>query len=120
MAIIRAEVGDYLKEFSEVANLSEVLAFVAEHLGSATTERAVVLMGDSGATIGELWNSSLYFAHWKSPAKMRAYFDLNGFDQGKYEQSICVVANALGKKRMVPHRVNVILPSGNLLSSTAI
>lgn len=83
MAIVRAAVGDNLKEFGEAANLSEVWEFVAEHLGSATTERAVVLMDDSGATIGELWDSSLYFAHWESPAKMRAYFDLNGFDQDR-------------------------------------
>ena len=81
MAIIRAAVGDNLKEFSQAASLAEVWAFVAEHLSSATTERAVVLMDDSGATIGELWDSSLYFAHWDSPAKMRAYFDLNSFDQ---------------------------------------
>lgn len=81
MAIIRAAVGDNLKEFSEAADLAEVWAFVNEHLASADNERAVVLMDDSGATIGELWESSLYFAHWETPAKMRAYFNLRAFDQ---------------------------------------
>ena len=81
MAIIRAAVGDNLKEFNEATSLSEVWAFVNEHLALANSERAIVLMDDSGATIGQLWDSSLYFAHWETPAKMRAYFDLSGFDQ---------------------------------------
>jgi hypothetical protein len=83
MAIIRAAVGDNLKEFGETSDLAEVWAFVNEHLASADAERAVVLMDNGGATIGELWDSSLYFAHWESPTKMRAYFDLVGFDQDR-------------------------------------
>lgn len=81
MAIIRAAVGDNLRDFDDVSDLSEVWAFVNEHLAFADSEKAVVLMDDGGATIGELWDSSLYFAHWETPEKMRAYFDLIGFDQ---------------------------------------
>lgn len=81
MSIIRAAVGDNLKDFGEGATLAEVWAFLNMHLASAETERAIVLMDDSGATIGELWDRALYFAHWETPAKMRAYFDLMGFDR---------------------------------------
>ena len=83
MAIIRAAVGDYLKNFSENASLADVWAFINLHLATANEERAVVLMDDSGATIGQLWDSSLYFAHWETPGKMRAYFDLMSFDQAE-------------------------------------
>jgi hypothetical protein len=82
MAIIRAAVGDNLRDFGEATELADVWAFINEHLALADTERAVVLMDDSGETLGQLWDSSLYFAHWGSPAKMRAYFDLAGFDHG--------------------------------------
>lgn len=44
-------------------------------------ERAIVLRDDGGATIGEFWDSTNYFAHWETPAKMLAYFNLVGFDQ---------------------------------------
>lgn len=81
MAIIRAAVGDNLKEFSEDATFAEVWAFVNTHMQSAETERAIVLIDDGGATIGEIWDSSLYFAQWETPHKMRAYLDLLGFDQ---------------------------------------
>lgn len=83
MAIIRAAVGDNVKDFGDAADLSDVWAFVNEHLGSADAERAVVLVDDSGDTIGQLWDRSLYLAHWATPAKLRAYLDLVGFDQNR-------------------------------------
>jgi hypothetical protein len=86
MAIIRAAVGDVLREFGGEADLAEVWAFVDLHMASAATDRAIVLMDDSGATIGELWDRSLYFAHWETPDKMRAYFELVGFDQIRQEK----------------------------------
>jgi hypothetical protein len=33
------------------------------------------------ASIASELDSSLYFAHWETPSKMRAYLDLAGFDQ---------------------------------------
>jgi len=80
MSIIRAAVGDNIKDFSEACDLAEVWAFINVHLASAEIERAVVLMDDSGETIGAIWDQSLYFAHWETPAKMRAYLDFAGFD----------------------------------------
>lgn len=81
MAIIQAAVGDNLKEFGDDAGLEAVWEFIHRHMQNADVERAIVLRDDSGATIGELWDSSLYFAHWENPQKMRAYLDLIGFDQ---------------------------------------
>lgn len=83
MAIIRAAVGTVLKDFSESSSLADVWEFINLHLATANEERAVVLMDDGGATIGQLWDSSLFFAHWETPAKMRAYFDLMSFDQAE-------------------------------------
>lgn len=81
MSIIAAAVGDNLKEFDDGADIAEVWAFVNQHLSLADVERAVVLRDESGATLGELWDSSSYFAHWETPAKMQAYLSLIGFDQ---------------------------------------
>ncbi|WP_371765592.1 hypothetical protein [Massilia sp.] len=81
MAIIRAAVGDALQEFSEGAGFDEVWRFIDKHMASSDVERAIVLMDQGGATIEEIWDSSLYFAHWETPSKMRAYLDLAGFDQ---------------------------------------
>jgi len=81
MSIIQAAVGDQMKEFSGHSDLTEVWAFVNQHMATASVERAIVLRDDGGATIGEIWDSSNYFAHWETPAKMRAYFNLVGFDQ---------------------------------------
>ena len=81
MAIIQAAVGDNLKEFGEDAGLEAVWEFIHLHMASSDVERAIVLRDDSGETIGELWDSSGYFAHWENPQKMRAYLDLIGFDQ---------------------------------------
>ena len=81
MAIIRATVGDHLKEFSEGGNLAEVWAFVHLHMASSETAKGIVLMNDSGETIGEIWDSSQYFAHWETPEKMRAYLYMICFDQ---------------------------------------
>lgn len=81
MAIIQAAVGDNVREFDETSDLAEVWAFVDRHMAIADVLRAIVLRDDSGATIGELWDSSLYYAHWETPSKMRAYLDLIGFDR---------------------------------------
>lgn len=81
MAIIQAAVGDNLKEFSESSDLAEVWAFVHLHMATANFERPIVLRDDSGATIGELWDSALYHAHWETVQKMRAYLEMIGFDQ---------------------------------------
>lgn len=81
MAIIQAAVGDNLKEFGDDAGLEAVWEFIHLHMANSDVERAIVLRDDSGETIGELWDSSRYFAHWENPQKMRAYLDLIGFDQ---------------------------------------
>lgn len=81
MAIVRAAVGDTLQEFGEDANFYDVWRFIDKHMATSDVERAIVLMDHGGATIGEIWDSSLYFAHWETPDKMRAYLDLAGFDQ---------------------------------------
>jgi hypothetical protein len=81
MAIIQAAVGDNLQDFDEGSDLAEVWAFVNRHMATADVQRPIVLRDDSGATIGELWDSSLYHAHWETPEKMRAYLDLIGFDR---------------------------------------
>lgn len=83
MAIIQAAVGEHINEFDEDAGLDEVWAFVDSHMARADKEKAIVLMDDSGATIGCIWDSSLYYAHWESPVKMQAYFDLACFDRGE-------------------------------------
>lgn len=71
MTTVRAAVGDNLKKFEKSTDLTDVWAFVDLHLANAGSERAVVLMDDSGATIGELWDSALYLAHWNRRAKCR-------------------------------------------------
>lgn len=81
MTIIQAAVGDNLQDFDEDSDLAKVWAFVNQHMANAETQRAIVLMDDGGETIGELWDSSLYHAHWANPQKMRAYLDLIGFDR---------------------------------------
>ena len=81
MAIIRAAVGDTLRDFGEDSDLEEVWRFIHTHMASSDVERAIILMDQGGATIGEIWDRSLYFAYWESPSKMRAYLDLAGFDQ---------------------------------------
>ena len=80
MAIIRAAVGDKLKAFDESADLTEVWAFVDEQMKTSDEERGIVLMDTGGETLAQIWDRSLYFAHWETPAKMRAYLDLAGFD----------------------------------------
>jgi hypothetical protein len=81
MAIIQAAVGDNLQEFEEGSDLEDVWTFLNLHLAAADVERPIVLRDDSGATIGEIWDSSLFYAHWETPAKMRAYLDMAGFDR---------------------------------------
>jgi hypothetical protein len=81
MAIIRAAVGDNLREFGDDSGLEEVWAFIDMHMATSQAERPIVLMEDGGATIGEIWESSLYLAQWGAPEKLRAYLDLVGFDQ---------------------------------------
>jgi hypothetical protein len=83
MAIIKAAVGDNLQEFGEAAGLADVWAFINLHMATSETERAIVLMDDSGATIGEIWDRSQYFAHWETPAKMREYFYMVCFNQDR-------------------------------------
>ena len=80
MPIIKAAIGSVLKEFGTGATLSEIWNFLNDHFSVIGEERSIVLMDDSGATVGEIWDSSLYFAHCESPAKMRAYFSLLSFE----------------------------------------
>ena len=80
MAIIRAAIGGELKEFTEAASLEDVWRFIDGRMSKSNTEVGIVLMDDSGATIGEIWDSSIYYAHWGTTSKMRAYFDLINFD----------------------------------------
>jgi hypothetical protein len=81
MAIIRVAIGDILEEFKKDGELDNVWSFIHKHMAASDVERAIVLMDDQGATIGEIWDRSLYFAHWETPSKMRAYLDLAGFDR---------------------------------------
>ena len=60
MTIIRAAIGGELKEFSETANLEDVWRFIDSRMSESNTEVGIVLMDDSGATIGEIWDSSIY------------------------------------------------------------
>lgn len=80
MAIIRAAIGGELKEFPETVNFEDVWRFIDNRMSKSDVEVGIVLMDDSGATIGEIWESSIYYAHWETPSKMRAYFDLINFD----------------------------------------
>ncbi len=81
MGISRACVGDVSKEFGGDSSLVEVWEFVNSLMATASGERAIVLVDDMGRTMGEIWDSSLYYAHWETPSKMAAYFCLIGFDQ---------------------------------------
>jgi hypothetical protein len=81
MAIVRAAVGDTLKDFDGRNGLSEVWEFVEGHMTTTDLERAIVLMDEGGATLGQSWDRSLYLAHWETVDKMQAYLDLAGFDQ---------------------------------------
>lgn len=83
MSIIKTAVGDTIREFTENAPLHEVWQFIDTLMKDAADEKAIVLMDDSGATLGQLWDQSLYIAFWESPAKMRAYLTLAGFDLGE-------------------------------------
>lgn len=83
MAIIQAAIGDHIREFDEGTSLDEVWAFVNLHMTNANTPKGIVLMDDSGDTIGCIWDSSLYYAHWETPFRMRAYFELASFDRSE-------------------------------------
>ena len=79
MGIIRAAVGDNIEEFDEDATLEEVWAFINTFMDDSNFERAIVLMDDEGQTHGVIWDSSLFYAHWETVHKMRAYLALIGF-----------------------------------------
>lgn len=81
MAIIRAAVGDNLMDFDGRGGLPEVWKFIDRHMSTTNLERPIVLVDEGGATHGELWDRSLYLAHWENVGKMQAYLDLAGFDQ---------------------------------------
>jgi hypothetical protein len=83
MAIIKAAVGDKLKEFDQSSSLADVWEFVNQHMANSQCEQGIVLMDDSGATIGEIWDRSQYFAHWETAEKMRAYLFMVCFDQDR-------------------------------------
>ncbi|WP_194727137.1 hypothetical protein [Noviherbaspirillum malthae] len=83
MSIIKAAVGDTVREFGENMPLTEVWQFINTLMTEAPDEKAIVLMDDGGATLGQIWDGSLYQAFWESPAKMRAYLNLAGFDLGE-------------------------------------
>jgi len=83
MAIIRAAVGDNLKAFDGRRELREVWEFVDQHMAETDLERAIILMDEGGATLGEIWDRSQYLAHWETVGKMKAYLELAGFDQAE-------------------------------------
>jgi hypothetical protein len=83
MAIIRATVGDKLKEFGETSDLVDVWEFVNQIMAASECENGIVLMDDSGATLGEIWDKSQYFAHWETVDKMRTYLYMVCFDQDR-------------------------------------
>jgi len=63
----------------------EILVFVNQHVVNAAVERAIVLRDNGGSTIGEIWDGPNHFAHRETPAKMRTYLELVGFDQNDVE-----------------------------------
>ena len=83
MTIIRATVGDQLKEFDDNSTIDDVWKFLDSHLSNADVEKGIVLMDDSGNTIGQIWEQSQYYAFWETPSAMQSYFQLIGFDQGE-------------------------------------
>lgn len=83
MSIIMAAVGEQLKEFGADEGIEAVWAFVDSAMATADNQKAIVLMDDGGDTIGCIWDRSMYYAHWETPSKMLAYFELTGFDTGE-------------------------------------
>ena len=81
MTIIKAVVGDQLKEFDNDATTEDVWNFLHLHITASDDDKGVVLMDDGGNTIGEIWHQSQFFALCGTPAIMRSYFHLVGFDQ---------------------------------------
>lgn len=80
MSIFRAAVGNDLVEFLDDAGLQDVWRFISSHMTDALSDRAIVLVADDGESVGFIWDSSLFYAHWETAAKMRAHLDLIGFD----------------------------------------
>lgn len=92
MAIIRAAVGEQLTDFTEDAGIEQVWQFVKKHMEQTDAERPIVLMDDGGATHGEIWDHSLFCAHWETPDRMLAYLQYVGFDQDAGQHSSDVIS----------------------------
>lgn len=92
MAIIRAAVGDNLMDFAENTGIEPVWTFVKAHIEHSDAERPIVLMDDGGATHGEIWDYSMFSAHWETPDRMLDYLQFVGFDQAGHHSSDAVSA----------------------------
>lgn len=92
MSIIRAAVGDHLMDFAENSGIEPVWKFVKEHIEQSDAERSIVLLDDGGATHGEIWDHSLFSAHWETPSRMLHYLKYVGFDQEGHHFSDVVSA----------------------------
>lgn len=82
MTIIRAAVGNSVRDFEEGSRLEDVWSFIDGHMAVADDERAIVLMDGDGSTLGFIWEKSLYFALFSTPEKMRSYLELCNFGVG--------------------------------------
>ncbi|CAN7633250.1 hypothetical protein [Massilia sp. LjRoot122] len=87
MSIIRAAVGDHLMDFAENSSIEPVWKFVKEQIERTDAERPIVFMDDGGGTHGEIWDYSLFSAHWDTPDRMLTYLKYVGFDQDSDHQS---------------------------------
>lgn len=92
MSIIRAAVGDHLMDFAENTGIEPVWKFVKAHIEQWDAERPIVLMDDGGATHGEIWDYSMFSAHWETPGRMLDYLKFAGFDQEGHHSSDVISA----------------------------
>ncbi|WP_454727884.1 MULTISPECIES: hypothetical protein [Cupriavidus] len=77
----RAAIGHEVRELPEESCLTELWAFLNEQLANQTTETAVVFEDQHGYRVGEIWDSSLFYALAETPATLAGYLRICSFGE---------------------------------------
>lgn len=82
----RVAIGNETREIPTTNQITTLWEFMNERLANQESEIAIVIEDQYGYRIGEIWESSMFYAKAETPGKLSAYLKLCGVGEQPRDQ----------------------------------
>ncbi|WP_341248609.1 hypothetical protein [Cupriavidus pauculus] len=82
----RAAIGTETRDIPSANQIATLWEFMNERLANQETEIAIVIEDQYGYRLGEIWESSMFYAKAETPGKLSTYLKLCGVGKQPTDQ----------------------------------